>query len=303
MLSSVDWQTIVDALQDGVGVLDEDGRIIHANQAAIAILGRSAVQLIGRTPLELDLGAMDENGSALELEHYPSAKAKRSGKSVREQTIGIQHPDGRLRWLSVSAAPMGAEARPAAAVLTFRDVTERRDYEAELHRLAEVDELTGLPNRRFVLRQLAAMLSRARRHDGTLSVLVVDADHFKALNDRHGHAAGDAVLRVLAERLGDRVRREDVVGRIGGEEFVVALPDTGPDGAAAVAEDLRSGVAAGPVRLPGVDVPVTVSVGWATWDGAEPLDGLLGRADRALYEAKAAGRDRVRPAPHGAAAR
>src|SRR5215208_6220945 len=151
VLSVVDWQTIVDALQDGVGVLDEEGRILACNQAAAVILGRSASQLFGRTPLELDLGAISEDGTELPVEGYPSVTAMRAAKPVREQVIGIHHPDGRLRWLSVSATPMGPEARPARVVLTLRDVTERRNYEAELHRLAEVDELTGLPNRRTFL--------------------------------------------------------------------------------------------------------------------------------------------------------
>ena len=97
--------------------------------------------------------------------------------------------------------------------------------ERELERLAYYDELTGLPNRRSVLRQLEALISRGRRHGHALALLMVDADHFKAVNDRHGHAAGDAALRALADRLRERLRTEDVAGRFGGEEFVIGLPD------------------------------------------------------------------------------
>jgi diguanylate cyclase (GGDEF)-like protein/PAS domain S-box-containing protein len=293
VLSSVDWQTIVDALQDGVGVLDEDGRIIHANQAAIAILGRSAAQLIGRTPLELDLGAFDENGSPLELKHYPSAKAKRSGKSVREQTIGIHHPDGRLRWLSVSAAPMGAEARPAAAVLTFRDVTERRDYEAELHRLAEVDELTGLPNRRAFLAVLADHLASRRREDSRGALLVLDLDRFKELNDTLGHAVGDRVLVHAARAMEERLRATDYLGRLAGDEFAVLLPRATEQHAEQVAEALAERLRQEALPTARGVTQVSASIGVVPLSGAAgaSVDRALQYADDAMYAAKAAGRD------------
>jgi diguanylate cyclase (GGDEF)-like protein len=168
--------------------------------------------------------------------------------------------------------------------------------ERELERLAYYDELTGLPNRRSVLRQLEALLSRARRHGHTLAVLMIDADHFKALNDRHGHAAGDDALCALAGRLGERLRAEDVVGRFGGEEFVIGLPDATAAGAAAVAEDVRAAVAEHPMTIAGQALTLTISVGWSPWND-ESLEQLLALADGALYEAKAAGRNCVRPLP------
>ena len=124
-------------------------------------------------------------------------------------------------------------------------------------------------------------------------MILLDADRFKALNDRHGHGAGDDVLRGLAERLRSRVREEDLVARFGGEEFLVVLPDTGAEGAASAAEDLRAAVAAAPFPIGRFTVALTVSVGWATWRG-ESLERLVARADRGLYAAKEAGRDRVR---------
>jgi len=166
--------------------------------------------------------------------------------------------------------------------------------ERELERLAYYDELTGLPNRRSVLRQLEALISRGRRHGHDLALLMIDADHFKAVNDRHGHAAGDAALRALADRLRERLRTEDVAGRFGGEEFVIGLPDADPEGAAAVAEAVRAAVRARPLTVAGRELTLTVSVGWATWED-DDLGQLLARADGALYEAKAAGRDCVRP--------
>jgi diguanylate cyclase (GGDEF)-like protein len=195
--------------------------------------------------------------------------------------------------------PDGADAfQLAARVRAARRGSDMQELlltrERELERLAYYDELTGLPNRRSVLRQLEALLSRARRHGHSLAVLMVDADHFKALNDRHGHAAGDDALRALADRLRERLRAEDIAGRFGGEEFVIGLPDAGAAGAASVAEDVRSAVAERPMTIAGHLLTLTVSVGWAAWQD-EDLGQLLALADGALYEAKAAGRDCVRP--------
>jgi diguanylate cyclase (GGDEF)-like protein len=193
---------------------------------------------------------------------------------------------------SDGAAPeLIARVRVAYRSRQLLDLALRR-Y-SNLEDLAYRDELTELPNRRGASRQVDVLLSRARRHGHQLALLIIDADRFKAVNDRHGHAVGDVVLRELAARLRERVRREDVVGRWGGEEFVVALPETTPDGAAAVAESLREAVARMPIEAgDGLRLDVTVSIGVAAWTGQE-LEDLVDRADRALYAAKAAGRDRV----------
>lgn len=185
-------------------------------------------------------------------------------------------------------------ARVHAAGRARRMQEQLLSREHDLEDMAYHDELTGVANRRFAVRQLHALLSRARRHGQELSVVLLDADRFKSLNDRHGHGAGDEVLRGLAERLRGRVREEDVVARFGGEEFLVILPDTGPEGAATAAEDLRAAVAAEPFAVGRFALPLTVSAGWATWRG-EDVERLVARADRGLYAAKEAGRDCVKP--------
>ncbi|QEC46988.1 diguanylate cyclase [Baekduia soli] len=194
-------------------------------------------------------------------------------------------------WTSTEVRPeLIARVRAAFRSRQLLDLALRR-Y-ADLEDLAYRDELTELPNRRGTTRQLEVLLSRARRHGQQLAVLVVDADRFKLVNDDHGHAAGDVVLRELGRRLRDRVRREDLVGRWGGEEFLVALPETAPAAATAVAEALRAAVGATPIDANGASLRMTVSIGVAAWGGAD-LEDLVHRADRALYAAKAAGRDRV----------
>ncbi|MET0769697.1 MAG: diguanylate cyclase [Solirubrobacteraceae bacterium] len=163
----------------------------------------------------------------------------------------------------------------------------------ELQRLATTDVLTGLYNRRFMTDHLESLVSRSARHGSPLSAVLLDVDHFKALNDGHGHAAGDEALRQVAERLRGRLRREDVAGRWGGEEFLVLLPDTDGSRALLAAEALRTALAAAPLALGDEAVDVRISAGVAEWSD-ESADALLRRADAALYDAKDAGRDAVR---------
>jgi two-component system cell cycle response regulator len=192
-----------------------------------------------------------------------------------------------------------ARVRAAYRSRQLLDLALRR-Y-ADLEDLAYRDELTELPNRRGAQRQIDVLLSRARRHGQQLALLLVDADRFKDVNDLHGHAIGDGVLREVAQRLRDRVRREDLVGRWGGEEFVVALPETTADAAVAVAESLREAVSGTPIEAGETTIQVTISIGVAGWTG-EDLDELVARSDGALYAAKAAGRDRVVVEPAARAA-
>jgi two-component system cell cycle response regulator len=171
----------------------------------------------------------------------------------------------------------------------------RQNYQRSLS-LALTDELTGLYNRRYLFAHLNEVLGQMADSGSETALMLFDIDHFKRVNDQYGHPAGDEVLRELASRAMRQVRSVDLVGRLGGEEFVVVMPETSLAGAAAVAERLRSAVAGEPfvLRESGERLPVTVSVGIAvTGDEKESMEVLLKRADDALYAAKNAGRNRV----------
>jgi diguanylate cyclase (GGDEF)-like protein len=170
---------------------------------------------------------------------------------------------------------------------------ELREANSRIERLAIQDELSGLYNRRYLLGALAREAARAQRIASPYSVCLFDIDHFKAINDSFGHAAGDAVIRQVAVVAGGGLRSVDAFGRYGGEEFLLVLPDTGQRGACAVAERIRASVeGAGFPRLP-ADRRVTVTIGVATSSRDEDVEALLGRADAALYRGKEAGRNRV----------
>ena len=182
----------------------------------------------------------------------------------------------------------------ATVAVTFGFLIMHRERaEQALRSLAMHDALTGLLNRRAFAEQCERELARARRAGAGLAMLLLDLDHFKMVNDSFGHRVGDRVLVDLAARLKRWRRAADVVGRYGGEEFCILLPDTGAADATAVAERMRAGIAAEP--LGGVASPVTASIGVAACasTGQVDLDFLIVRADEALYEAKRAGRNRV----------
>ena len=176
------------------------------------------------------------------------------------------------------------------------------EAKAELQRQSITDSLTGARSRRAILRRLGQELARVERERGELSLAMLDLDHFKRVNDAHGHLAGDAVLREAVERMHEVVRNYDLLGRFGGEEFVVVLPGAGPAAALAVGERLRLALAERPMRFQERSIPVTTSIGIASWQPGVGVDQLVGWADAALYRAKEAGRNQVLahdPQPEG----
>ena len=180
------------------------------------------------------------------------------------------------------------------ALRRWRQVQQSRASQEELERLARFDSLTGLYNRRTVLGLLGDQMKHARRYDETLAVLMVDIDHFKKVNDRHGHLVGDRVLEAVASVLSQSVREVDAVGRYGGEEFLATLPKADTSAARIVGERMRRAVeAAGMTAHDGTVFHVTVSVGISGYRAGEDHLEFIGRADDALYSAKRNGRNRV----------
>jgi diguanylate cyclase (GGDEF)-like protein len=224
-------------------------------------------------------------GTYERLDDYPlTVVVSRSERDVLEPF------DFRLQVVVATSALLSLAV---IAFTTFLHRSQRalRRAQKDLHHLATVDSLTGTFNRRALIDIAEREFLRAQRFDRPLTVLALDLDHFKAINDRHGHATGDEVLKECTERWKRQLREQDVLGRLGGEEFCVLLAETTPDVAAGVAERLRSAVADIPMRG---GQRITVSIGLCPVDASdEQWTDALERADRALYAAKGAGRDRV----------
>ncbi len=202
---------------------------------------------------------------------------------------------GLLTWMDREDWPLHLPPRVLALLLIFllldralHRLVRRpaREHSQALRRLALQDSLTGAVNRRGFMDRLA----QVQHQQALLSLVMIDIDHFKCINDRHGHAAGDGVLREVAARLRRQMRCADLLGRLGGEEFALLLPATDLAGAQAQAELARQALRREPMAIAGT---VTASFGVAQWDGSESAADWLHRADLALYEAKRRGRDQV----------
>lgn len=182
-----------------------------------------------------------------------------------------------------------------------RNLLRMRSYQGELqktverlHVMATIDSLTGACNRRHFLERAETELARSKRFDEPLSIAMLDADHFKSINDNHGHAAGDEVLRALTNACVEMLRRHDIVGRLGGEEFGICMPETTMDKAQIVCDRLRENISGLTVKANGKEVKFTVSMGVTQFSpSTDDLETFMSRADAALYQAKEAGRNQV----------
>ena len=294
------YRRLFETVAQGVVYQDAQGRITSANPAAQRILGRTLAQMQGQHGDDRGWQAQREDGSPMPADAHPAAVALRTGEPVTDVVMGVPVPERGLVWLLVSATPLKRHGVVEEVYASFEDITERVLLSWELKRQATTDDLTGVANRRSLMQRLALEFERVRRSEGrhSCAVLAVDLDLFKQVNDNHGHAAGDAVLRQVAALMSRLTRHHDLVARSGGEEFMLLLPEAGVDDALALAERLRAGMHAQPMLHRGLALTVTLSVGVSTILPEDPnFDAVLARADGALYAAKDAGRDRVCLAP------
>ncbi len=278
-------EVILDAAGEGICGLDPTGAITFANPAAASMLGRSVATLAGTKLTDF---ARSADGAV-----DPIAEALERGRVIQDRRATFQRPDGTALGVDLLCTPIRQDDEVVGAVVTFNDATERRRFEDQLAHLAHHDALTGLFNRRRFEDELELQVAYSGRYDTALSVLLIDLDRFKVINDTHGHRAGDEVICSAAQALRGRLRTNDVIARLGGDEFAVLLPATGNAEAAYVAEQLRAAIA-GERHGESASLAVTASIGVATVErGQTTADDLLADADIAMYEAKDAGRDRV----------
>jgi two-component system cell cycle response regulator len=252
-------------------------------------VGRSALELIHPDDWGIILAVL-------------AAIVQEAGKSQRAE-FRVCCQDGTLRWMEGTATNLLADPGVGAIVGNYRDISERKQAEERqrvlqerILALATTDPVTGLLNHRALMDRLEQELERAHRYERSCSLLFLDLDHFKALNDGYGHAVGDALLAEFAYLVRTQLRRIDTLGRWGGEEFVVILPELQAEEALHAAEAVRASVAAHPFRVGG-GLHLTCSIGLASYPThAQEGEGWLSAADQAMYGAKRFGRNQVRVA-------
>lgn len=275
-------RSIMNSMMDGLITIDGNGRVESYNPAAGEIF-----QISGEKPVagevavlipDLDLPVKDSPG------YSPRRRREATGR----------RPDGSRFPLELSLSPIPMAEQPLFSVI-IRDITQQKLFEDELRRMAIRDPLTGLFNRGEGMRILKEEFERADRYHRSFSVIMLDIDHFKRVNDTFGHGVGDRVLCATATLLVELVRISDTVARYGGEEMLIILPEADMSAACQLAERLREGIATQQIAADqGDPIQVTASFGVATYpDQGKTVEVVLAAADQALYSAKAAGRNRV----------
>ncbi len=282
-------EQLVEMMPSPVWYRDADGCYRLYNRAFRDLFGIAGQSWIGLGPDEA-LGA-----PLAELAHASDARLMAGEETRVDFEAAVTGPDAQTRTVIVTKGRVAATEKDTApgVIGVITDITERKALECELTRLARTDSLTGTANRRHFLDLAEREMERSDRYGRPLAVVMLDVDHFKQINDCHGHAFGDMVLQGVAAACRAVLRDVDCLGRLGGEEFAVLLPETALAGALDVAERLRLAIAQLP--MPDTGKPaITASLGVAErLRGEGVFDHLLGRADAALYHAKTEGRNRV----------
>jgi len=282
------FRAIVESVGDLVAVLDVNGRRIYNNPSYRSLFR--------------DKDIREGSSSFHEIHPDDRERIKNVFRKTVETGIGqcaefrFVLRDGSVRHMESDGRPIrDAEGKVSKIVVVSRDITEQKRLEADLREMAATDILTGLPNRRHFLAQLDQEIARVTRiEEHKASVLMIDVDHFKRVNDNHGHTTGDHVLRHISGLMRQTLRRVDTLGRIGGEEFAVILPGAELSAAQGFAERVRKKIADSPALYDNQPIPLAISVGVTEISpGDASADKVLMRADRALYRAKEGGRNQV----------
>lgn len=283
------FRLLVENSYDIIYTLSSEGFFLFVSPVWTVLLGHDANSVVGTSfreyVFETDIPICEAF-----LSDVISSGQPKSGVEFR-----IRDARGKLIWYTSSAVPFrDASGRIAGFYGIGRDIQEQRQLRDELKLQATTDELTGICNRRHFIQLAANEIRRALRFGKSLSFALIDIDHFKSINDTHGHSAGDQALFFFARQLQENIREIDILARFGGDEFVILFPETSNDQSVAILERLRLSLAATPVVLSSSTILyLTISAGVTQMvhDSGDVFDALINRADQALYRAKAAGRD------------
>jgi diguanylate cyclase (GGDEF)-like protein/PAS domain S-box-containing protein len=294
--SSAFYEKLLDVMYDGVYYVNQARTITYWNAGAERLTGYSGHETVGKRCFENLLGHVDENGRPLCGGGCPLSQVLSDGMPYDAQ-IYLRHKEGHRVPIHVRVLPMtDAAGSVVGAVEVFSDATEKRTTEKrvrELEQIAFVDSLTGLPNRRFVELKVTQAWEEHQRFGRMYGLLMLDLDRFKSVNDSYGHEAGDALLKVVARTLAHSQRPADIVGRWGGEEFLVLMPDLTAVELGDLAERCRVLIAHSSVINGGARISTTTSIGATVFHAEESAQATIRRVDELMYESKRSGGDRT----------
>lgn len=286
--SDIDFRDMVENSLDLIIKVNLTGHYTYVNPAFCALYGTTAEALLGRhysdDVVEDDRAMVDRFFNKLFVAPHTVSFTHRENTAY-----GVRH----LEWTGKGLTNAAGELTEFVGVA--RDVTDKLDLIEKLAQQANHDDLTGLCNRRFLIQQAQLELTRAKRYAYPLSLFMLDIDHFKVVNDQYGHVAGDAVLKQLSALMKHLLREHDLIGRVGGEEFAVLLPETNLQAAIEIAERLRQTVAQHIFNvLENTSIALTLSIGVASLKSkAQDFEKLWHESDMHLYQAKSLGRNQT----------
>jgi diguanylate cyclase (GGDEF)-like protein/PAS domain S-box-containing protein len=287
---------LLDSISDGVYFVDLQRQITYWNRGAERLTGYSAGEAVGRHCPDNFLVHVDAAGHALCIDGCPLASTIRDGRA-REAEIFLRHKLGHRVPVSVKVAPITDQSgQVVGAVEVFSDATAKKKMERRVHELesmANRDGLTCLPNRRYTELKVKQALEEFQEFGKSFGLLMLDIDHFKQVNDLHGHDAGDAVLKVVSDTLVGSLRENDLVGRWGGEEFLLVLSNVNAHVLAGLAGRCRILIAESVVLRDQIRICVTASGGATLFKHGDSVQSAIKRADGLMYVSKASGRNRI----------
>jgi diguanylate cyclase (GGDEF)-like protein/PAS domain S-box-containing protein len=290
------YRTLLDNLYDGVYFVGRDRTIVYWNEAAERMTGFAKSELLNRHCYDNFLMHVDDKGVNLCLAQCPLEKAILEGVMV-EGEVYFHHKEGHRLPVLVRVTPIrDTDGKIVGAVEIFSDNSPRvrlAEKVEELEKMALLDPITRIGNRRYGDLSLAARLNELERYDWPFGVLFMDIDHFKKVNDLYGHDVGDRILRIVATTVINGLRSSDVVSRWGGEEFIALVPQVDIEHLKNVAEKIRLLVEKSSISVEGKNIEVTISIGATLARKDDTAETLIKRADELMYRSKSEGRNRL----------
>jgi len=296
MRKKVEETSILENLFEGVYFVDQNRTITSWNTGAQQITGFSSEEVVHRHCYDNILNHVDENGVALCFDGCPLHATMEDGKA-RSTQVYLQHKDGHRVPVIVKALPIhDNHGDITGAVEIFTEIQSEKSFRSSFERLqkeASEDALTGIPNRKYLLALIESKLREYKAVGVSFGLCFLDIDHFKNINDSYGHEIGDEILKLLVRTISLSLRKNDIMGRLGGEEFVVLVSDIDQKGLEKVSEKIRSLIENSKLRHQEYELSMSISIGATLVESKDSPESILQRADLLMYHSKNTGRNKV----------